>query len=154
MDRHRVDGHKDHNRWPWHLRLRPPSDEALNRLLIVLGPMLRRRAQVRAPRRAFVRALRSHLLTTGSGGARRISRTVSLGQRRPGVPAPQRAAPRRPPRAVVLLTRAVGILSVGALAAVAWGQLAVAILLLVVMILAVLIIVRSAERAGRPTHGG
>ncbi len=44
----------------------PPTEEALERMLTAVGPLLRRRADVGAPDPAFVWALRARLLETGT----------------------------------------------------------------------------------------
>ncbi len=150
MNKHRGDGHRNRT-WPGRRESVASSDEGLRRLLIVLGPLLRRRARVTAPRHAFVSALRVHLLTSGLGALPgRTGRADSAPQRRSGASSPEVGASQRASRAIVGLALAVALLTLGVLGAVAGGQVGLALVLLNVMVLAVLIIALIAAHVGRP----
>lgn len=126
------------------------SEEALERTLTTLGPLLRRRAQVDGPRRAFVAALRSHLLSAGSsappaGSTHRRDTHGRRVRRLSGGFSTRSVHAHREHWAITGIALAVALLALLALGAVARGRLDLALLLLIVMVIAVLIVALIAD---------
>ncbi len=115
-----------------------PTEEALERMLTAVGPLLRRRDAVVAPDPGFVTRLRARLLETGTTPAP----TFAQGRRgHPTKTARGRGAgrARRWRRVVAGLALAIALLALLAIAAVAlvWLDLAVAALVVVALIVVV-----------------